>query len=235
MSRTTLRLMFVGCLAAVSGCHGIEGSGVRVRQSRQVPDFTSIQSRVPFDIQVRQSDQTSVTLSLDSNLVSHVYTDVRNQILDIESDADPLSFVTGPHIIITMPHLLSAQTSDSGSFDAKTFDETDTVRLASSGTGSFTFAGSASRIEAVVDGSGDMHLTGKAEDEHLAVSDSGSLDARGVISKNAYVRISGAGGVSATVDGPVDVDVNGSGNVDLYGDVVIGHSYMFGPGEVRIH
>lgn len=234
MSRTTL-VFFIGWLTAVQACHGIEGNGRRARESRDVSDFNAIQSGVPLDVQVRQGDQTALVLSLDSNLVSHVYTDVRDNVLTIESDGDLVNFVSGPHILITLPHLFSARTTGSGNFDAKTFDETETISLDVSGSGPLVFAGSAPRIEAVIDGSGDMHLSGTADDEHLAVSGSGSLDARDVDASEAYLRIAGSGGESATVDGHVVLDINGSGNVDLYGAAVVDRSYMFGPGELRIH
>ena len=45
----------------------------------------------------------------------------------------------------------------------------------------------------------------------------------------------GSGNVRATINGPADVSLSGSGDIDLYGDVVLQRSSKSGSGAIRVH
>ena len=40
---------------------------------------------------------------------------------------------------------------------------------------------------------------------------------------------------AATINGPADVTLSGSGDVDLYGDVALEHMSKTGSGAIRVH
>lgn len=111
----------------------------------------------------------------------------------------------------------------------------DGVRLGLSGSGSVTYDGFAKGLEAVVAGSGSMSLTGSAPRLVARVNGSGDLDARGLTSSEAELYMAGSGNVSATVANTVTVHLDGSGDVDLWGDATLRDVRLGGAGDLRRH
>ncbi|WP_198316718.1 GIN domain-containing protein [Cystobacter fuscus] len=111
----------------------------------------------------------------------------------------------------------------------------DGVRLGLSGSGSLTYDGATKSLEAVLEGSGDMSLTGSAPRLVARVNNSGNLEARGLTSSEAELYMAGSGNVSATVATTVTVHIDGSGNVDLWGDASLRDVRLEGSGSLRRH
>jgi hypothetical protein len=49
------------------------------------------------------------------------------------------------------------------------------------------------------------------------------------------LRLDGSGDISVTVHGEVDAELNGSGDLDLFGDVDLTRSDEDGSGDIRVH
>jgi hypothetical protein len=132
---------------------------------------------------------------------------------------------------------LTASLSGSGTMTLCTPQEQqlEDVSLALSGSGSLTYDGSAKRWEASSSGSGEMNLTGSASRLVVRTSSSGNVEARGLISSQAELRVTGSGGVSATVEDSVSIHIDGSGNVDLWGPAAVSDVSLTGSGNVRRH
>lgn len=225
----------VGMTVALSGCWGISGSGDRERETRDHDDFVRIESHGELDVEVRQADRFRVAVSIDSNLLDNVKTRVRDETLIIDQNVNFLDIVDGPHVLIDMPSLTFVHLYGSGDLDALTFEESDTVRLELGGSGDLIFEGAAPRIEADADGSGDVRLTGSTDFADLLVRGSGNIEARGLEASAGSLRVAGSGDIAAMINGKADVRVDGSGDIDLYGEVDLRGSEGNGSGDVRVH
>ncbi|MBN8808065.1 MAG: DUF2807 domain-containing protein [Sphingomonas sp.] len=71
------------------------------------------------------------------------------------------------------------------------------------------------RAEISIGGSGNVAVQGSARSLKVSLGGSGNLQAAGLRAAQASVSSAGSGGIRATVDGPADVSVVGSGTVDL--------------------
>src|SRR6266487_7204566 len=74
-----------------AGCHfqihdEITGSGVRLKQQREVASFTSIATEGAFDIDVVCQKPQSVSVEADDNLLPLITTEVSNNVLHIRSN-----------------------------------------------------------------------------------------------------------------------------------------------------
>jgi len=219
----------------LGACLGVDGNGHRVRERREHVDFVRVESDGPYGVQVEQGDSFSVVVSLDSNLIDHLDTWVEAETLYIHSDVHVFDMVSGPHVIVRMPNLGAAVLNGSGWIDASDFDEAQTVRLELNGSGQVSFHGSAPQVEAALNGSGDMQLSGTTDVADLEISGSGTIDARQLNACRARMRVSGSGDIESTVDGPAEVVIDGSGDIDLYGDVRLQASHVSGSGDVHLH
>jgi hypothetical protein len=132
---------------------------------------------------------------------------------------------------------LTASVSGSGDMTLCTPREwvLERVRLELDGSGSLTYDGSAKSLEASSDGSGDMNLTGSASRLVARAHSSGDIEAQGLTSTDADLSVSGSGDVSATVNDGVTVRIDGSGDVDLWGNASLRDVRIDGSGNLRRH
>lgn len=72
--------------------------------------------------------------------------------------------------------------------------------------------------EFVIAGSGDITLSGQAEETTIFIGGSGEINAAGLQSERADITIGGNGDVSLSVSDDADIAIGGRGNVDIYGD-----------------
>jgi hypothetical protein len=231
MTRYLVTLCFISQLGA---CVGLDGNGHRTRERRDVDDFVRIENNGQLAVQVRQGDELSVVVSIDDNLQDNIDVHVRDQTLILDNDEHLFDYVSGPHVLVTVPHLLFAHVSGSGDLDASGFHEEETLRLELSGSGDVLFEGSAPRVEADLDGSGDLRIAGSTDFAELTTSGSGDIDARNLEADAARLRSNGSGDIRVTVDGDVDADSSGSGDIDVYGSANLARSHEHGSGDITL-
>ena len=232
---TALNRCLVVSSLLLTGCWGTGGNGQPVRESRSHRDFVEVESYGPLEVQVRDAPSFSVAVRIDSNLLASVETRVADETLVIEVHGDIHDFVDGPHVQIEMPSLAAATVIGSGSLDARNFDEDHTLRLGVNGSGDLAFAGSSPRMIATVDGSGEMQIAGTTDFADLGVWGSGEIEAKALTAGAGQISVYGSGSVRATINGEASADVDGSGEVGLYGEVALEHSYVRGGGAILMH
>jgi hypothetical protein len=224
----------VSLMGLYSGCFGEDGNGKRVTQTRRIPEAIQVINDSPFEVDISQGERFEVRVSIDSNLQRFVETSVRGDTLRIEHDDWIYDMVSGPHVLITMPKVESIENRGSGDVFASWFEQEEEVLLHLGGSGNLSFEGSVSRVTADLRGSGDLHLSGETDFADLAVHGSGDVDANDLRAGEAVVISEGSGDVRLTVDGRVDASLDGSGDVELSGDVERGRFEESGSGEIRV-
>ena len=227
---------FCAALLLLAGCglYGVDGNGERVSEVRPLQGFSAVSCDGSLDVTIHRGDEFRVEVSIDSNLLPLVHTDVSGDVLRIDSDRIG-DTVAGPNVIVTMPALRSAALNGSGTVWAGGFQETQPVSLVLDGSGDLAFAGDASRVDVRLSGSGDTRLQGTADALSVNLDGSGTVDAYNFAATTADVALSGSGDVAASVSGSVRVSLSGSGTVDLYGDAVLERIEVSGSGEIRRH
>jgi hypothetical protein len=214
---------------------GVDGNGQRTEENRDLHDFSSVTADGSLDVQVRQSDTTSVVVSIDSNLQRLVSTRVADGRLIVDVTEPIGDTVAGPHVIVAMPLLHAARLEGSGSLSAETFVQVDAIDLTLEGSGDMVFAGEVPTLTAQLEGSGTMRLRGSAPTVVLGLEGSGDLRATDLSAATADIRLSGSGSMTATVTGPSRVTLDGSGDVDLFGGGTVEWSSVSGSGALRTH
>jgi hypothetical protein len=224
-------------LPLLSGCRSfdVRGNGQPATETRNLDGFVAIDGRGSFDTRVEQGETYSVRVNIDSNLLHVLRTRVEGTTLVVDSDESVSDILPGPHVTVTMPHFQSAELSGSGRIDVASCRETKPVSLVLSGSGDVTFNGAAPSVSARLEGSGDVDLAGSADQVDLYLGGSGSINASALPASTGSVRLSGSGGVSATINGRADVSLSGSGDIDLFGRVVLGQWSNSGSGDIHVH
>ena len=234
MSRLYAAVCFI--VPLTSSCFSsVRGNGEPAMEIRSLEGFVDVDSKGSLDVRVEQSDTFSIAVNIDSNLLPLVETRVVGSTLLITSDQHLSTHLPGPHISVKMPRVAGAYLSGSGHVAVLSVNESNPVALRLSGSGALDFDGTAPVVDVDVSGSGDVNLAGSTDRLSADLAGSGGIDAANLPARAGSIALSGSGNVRATINGPADVSVSGSGDVDLYGDVELQRSSKSGSGAIRVH
>lgn len=237
LARTnTPRVLLLSGAFCLAGCDsGVHGNGDPARETRELAAFDGILSDSSLDVDVRPGDEFRVELRIDSNLIDLVTTEVAGGRLIIDTKEPIDDPIPGPHARVTLPSLRVVTLRGSGHVRVHEFDPAEELDFRLSGSGTIDAAAEARRVRAVLDGSGSIDLDGSTDFVALELSGSGSIDAYELAGTRGEVELSGSGRIAASVSETVDVDLRGSGRIDLFGGAQIGDYDTSGSGEVRRH
>jgi hypothetical protein len=175
----------------------VPGSGVTASETRDVAPFSAVELAGANDVTIGVGGEQRVVVSADDNLIELVTTDVRDDVLVIDTSGS-FDAVTPMRVEITVPTLDDISLSGSGAIvvDGHELDE---LTVAIPGAGSVRAVGTAAML--------DVDLSG-----------TGEADLAQLVARDATVDVSGAGAVLVHVTGALEVDVSGTGSVSYAGD-----------------
>jgi len=198
-----MRFVMTGCVVGLalwtSGCWDIvDGNGDAARETRPLPaGITAIEADGPIFAEVRiASDIVSPTVVVkgDSNLLGHVRSEVAGEILQVWLDADVRSR-TPLRLLVQLPTLRSIELDGSGT-------------LAVQGVQGDTLA-------VKLGGSGTVAVRGSVETASLELRGSGVIDANELRASTAAVELDGSGAALVCATTRLDVELDGSGHVEV--------------------
>lgn len=215
------------CLFPLSACTYtvIEGSGRSATEQREVSAFLAVDNASMLDVTVSLSDQRSVSVTCDDNLLDYIRTRVTEGKLEVYQPTvvdEPNNFVNlDPHTacqvevvttgLIELASTGAGEVTASGEFEALS-------RIKSSGAGDIVVEGlDVSELNLEVSGAGDVELSGEASRIELDSSGAGQVQGRALSAKVAEVEISGAGDAELTVTDSIDVELSGAGDLRVWG------------------
>jgi hypothetical protein len=189
------------CVQVNNGGPTIMGSGHFVTENRTVPPFTAIRAVTAFDVVIDRAGTQSVSVTADDNLVSFLTTEVRDGTLYLAA-AQGKSFQTKKAAYhVTVTDLRAIESRGSGDIEAQHLDSPS--------------------LSVTIAGSGDVKLTGRADDFTLTVRGSGDVDAAGLVVKRAKIVMSGSGDVKVNAADTLDIQMSGSGDLEYRGSAKV--------------
>ena len=208
--------LLLALLSLFAGCHfqihdEIKGSGVRLKQKRDVASFNSIATEGAFDIEVVCQKPESVEVEGDDNLLQLITTEVSNNVLHIRSNR---SFSVNDPIKIT----ISAP---------------DLQGISAKGAGKFDIAGIKNeKFEIDANGATTIKVAGDTKLIDINSNGAGKVDAHKLRAARGVVDVKGVARVDVNVVEQLDVTVSGPAHVTYQGDPVVNKT-IHGPGSVE--
>lgn len=255
---TPFRLATLISLVSLSaaGCAVVQGNGELASEQRAASGFDSITAAWEGDVDVRvesgATDEVTLELSGDANLLQYVETEVRSGTLEVNVrpfvDLVPVRPLT---LALTVPRLDSAVVTGSGTMvvtggvDGGAFEgrvtgsgdlsvtgvEADTFHGEVSGSGSLTAEVLSGSLELTNTASGDLRVWGGGDRVDVQVTGSGPVDARDFAGHSGTALASGSGDAHVCVDGTLEATVTGSGSIYSYCDADV-EAHESGSGSV---
>lgn len=234
-SQLSSSCVFIVLLLGSACVETFDGDGLPAEEDRSQAGFNRVSARGALNVEVTQAAAFAIRVNIDSNLIRRVSTSVSDTTLEIEVDGGNLGeSLGGPHVLVSMPTLRDLELNGSGRLSAQGFDadEDEDVSVELAGSGEVSWSGRAQALDAVLSGSGSLVLDGEAASIDLYLAGGGELDARSLSARRGTIELAGSGSITASVDGRVDATVSGTGEVELYGDVVRGTWEESGGGTI---
>jgi hypothetical protein len=219
------KLMLITALvafAATSCFMGtIEGSGTVVSEDREASGFRGVELSNMGRVVLQRGDVEGVTVRADDNIIPHLVTELRGDVLHIGMTASASGKIIRPTepvvFTVTFRELSSISVSGSGSIDVAHL-EAPFLELSLSGSGGVVIGDlEAGQVRSSLTGSGMLSLTGTADAQTLDMSGSGGYYAQKLATRDARVTLSGSGMIIVDASETLSVNISGSGLVRYAG------------------
>ena len=202
----------------------VKTSHARETEDRHLSGFHAIQVSGSFDVYITQSGEESVKVEAPSDKMDRVVTEVEDGVLKIYNKHDSgwggWNGNGSNKIKVYVSAKSLNQLSVSGSGDAYFKDglSGDDMKIGVSGSGDVLGKVDFKTLDCHISGSGDMKLSGHAENSNISVSGSGDYNAKAVTTTSTTVHVSGSGDAAIDVSTNLDASVSGSGDVSYSGN-----------------
>ena len=209
-------ILVIGSLLAFSGCRhfgkGVQGSGVRKIEKRDLGTFTSIQTTGAYEVRVICQQAASFEMEGDDNILPMIRTDVRGGVLHISSDR--AYNATNPIVVrVKVPDLEGISSTGAGDI---LISDVKNEKLMISSTGAARIVASGQTSFAIISSTG-----------------AGKIDADKLHAARAKVTVTGAGSVDVYATQQLDAIVSGVGQITYAGDPPVVNKSVSGIGTIN--
>jgi hypothetical protein len=236
MKKTAVLLLIA--LVALSGClwHGrrVKGNGNITKESKQFGKISGVELHSSFDVYLIQGSVAGVKIVAEENIIPHIELQVYNDVLNIETENDIWLHPRRPvKIYVTSPVFNRIECSGSGNIHSQTKISNDNkLELSSSGSGDINIEADAPEVEAGISGSGSIELAGETKKIIGDVSGAGNLKAINLKAEESDLNVSGSGNVQVYSSVKIKANISGSGDVRYKGDAQV-NSNISGSGSIK--
>lgn len=195
----------------------LRGNGTIYTETRNTPDFISVDLRVPATVTITQADNISVEVKTFDNLLPEILTYVNGSTLIIEND-HCLNVRNGDiEVFISAPDFSKLKVSGSGEIISTNMLDVADIDLNLSGSGSIDVGLITAMANSRVSGSGSIWIEGEAYEHNIEISGSGNINSFPFYTERTNIKVSGSGSCEVMVSDRLDVNISGSGSVKYKG------------------
>jgi hypothetical protein len=226
----SVTLMFnSGCSYALNS---ITGNGNVIKQTRDLPSFSSIEVGGAFKVFLLQGDKESVIVEADENLMEIIITEVRGNNLVITTSED----IRNPealNIYLTFKTLDRMEISGACELSCDDRLKFGNLDLECSGASDVTLKMSAEALKLDFSGASQVDLFGNADEVNLDLSGASDLDAIDLEANKYNADISGAANARIFVKNELTTDVSGASSLRYKGEPSIVNNDISGAASVK--
>lgn len=216
----------------------IEGSGTIVTEDREVATVRAIDMEGGnYRVVVNRGPVESLSITSDDNIVDELTTEVDGETLKIfwgdgnvfsAWRVDPTEDVL---VELILPELVGIDMSGASDIEA-TGVAGEALSVSITGSGDVTLIDlDVDTLTVDIEGSGDIEADGTASNQEIDIDGSGRIHADNLAGRTARVSVSGSGDATLNVSEALDVEIDGSGTVEYYGDPEV-NSDISGSGDL---
>jgi hypothetical protein len=215
--------LVLGPLISACGRVGssLNGSGKIVDQPIFITGFTMVSAKGSFPVEINLSDQPSVTVSTDDNLIQRVIVVLSGETLLISIQAPGSFFPTSLKIVINMPRIYGLILNDGARASLSGFKSTYNFNLDMGGSSTLSGYLDAGNVDFNVGGASQVNLKGSALSLDLVASKASKLDLSAFSANSGTVQLSDASEATVDIQGRLTAKLLGASKLYYLGSPVL--------------
>ncbi len=211
----------------------IKGNGNVTTKTHNTSDYNEIKVVGFMDVKLESGTEGTITVTTDENIQEYIVIESENETLTIKVK-NKVNIQTKKGVHITVPFKDLNKVSLTGSGDVLTSDtiKGDAFEVELTGSGDVILEVDAITIDAKITGSGDLKLSGKTTELEVKVIGSGDFSGKGLNAQNTQVYVSGSGDAIVYASKSLKARINGSGDINYYGNPETTDTKVMGSGDI---
>jgi hypothetical protein len=194
-----------------------KGRGKIATETRPVAEFNELNIKGQAEVFLVQGLESSVKLSIDSNLLKYIKTEVSGSKLKIYEDKC-LEEISEYKIYITAKNLSDLTINGAVKMTADSLFRTDKLVIRTENSGNISLNLDVEDLDVITKGSGLLKLAGRAANFDISLKGAGSIESFLLQAKNTDVDVTGAGTCEISVSEKLSGEVSGSGKLFYKGN-----------------
>ncbi len=195
----------------ISGNNGTRGNNRLATEKRSLPGVTQLQVEITANIDVILSNSSYIEITSDENIIPLILSQVKNNRLFLSSKKN---FWTQNAISIKLFVNQLDEIYINGSANLKMHHVSQNNMLL------------------MINGTGDMNITGQVRQLQAEISGSGDMDLDGLQAQSAHVSISGSGDINVRASQSLNAAISGSGDINYSGRPQHLKKFITGSGDI---
>lgn len=213
-------LLLSSCAFDFNFSNGKRGNGKVVEDSREVNDnFTAVVASEGIDVYVTQSNNFSIDVEADENVIDLIGTDIKNGRLRIHA-IENIGRAT-KKVYVSLPDITSLSSSSGADLIVKSKIEADKITLSASSGSDLKVVLTADEVEADASSGADIRISGETNVLYADASSGSDIKARDLLAKTcragassgADIRINVSESLVANASSGADISYTGNASV----------------------
>lgn len=211
----------------------IKGNGNVTTKTHNTSDYNVVKVQGFMDVKLESGAEGTITVTTDENIQEHIIVESKNGTLTIKVKNNVnIQTNKGVHIKVPFKDLNSVSLTGSGDVLTSDVIKSETFETELTGSGDMILEVEATTIDAKITGSGDLKLSGKTTELEIKVTGSGDFSGKGLNAQNTQVYVSGSGDAIVYASKSLKARVNGSGDINYYGNPASTDTKVMGSGDI---
>ena len=210
---------FILVLLFISGCdlNFKSGNGNMDEIYKDLSAFEDIYIGGNFDVSLIPSDENSILIRGDENLLKYINVEIHNNSLNVNTIHN-LKSSKGINIIIKYTSISGIYSTGASKITHNNILKTQDIQVDLSGTGSIELDIEADNSTVTMTGAGLVKLKGKTSFLEANISGAGGLVASELIARDCDISLSGVGGAKIYVTDKLEASISGVGGIQYSGN-----------------
>ncbi|GEQ86539.1 DUF2807 domain-containing protein [Patiriisocius marinistellae] len=212
----------------------IKGSGNVITKTITTSDYHAVNTIGSITVELVSGNEGNIKVIAEDNLQEFVEITNNGGALKVTTKNN-LPYYKSTHgirVIVPFKELDKVTLIGSGDVIGKDIIKTNNFETKLTGSGDLKLEVKAQEINAYIKGSGDLTLRGTTNVFNAVVSGSGDLIAKNLKTTMTDISLTGSGDASVYASSSIKARVNGSGDIEYFGNPTTKDTKVFGSGDI---
>lgn len=209
-----------------------KGNGEIVIEKRSVGDFDGLRIAGNFEVILEESEQPTVRINTDENLLDFIDTEVRAGILNVTQEKKLIS-KSKIRIIVNYQELKEIRAMGAALIKNEDYLSSEDLEIVMEGAGAVDLKIISEKLKVELSGAGVISLAGEVHEQELNLMGAGKLEAFDLDSKECDVSVGGLGGAEIYVTEKLNATIEGVGSIKYDGQPEDINTEIKGLGRIK--